>query len=73
MADGDPIIPGGIFQQIMSVLKNIVVAINGLREASTINGTSSTATGGSATLPANPVTFVTVTVNGVSYKLPAYN
>lgn len=34
---------------------------------------SSTATAGSATLPANPVGFMNVTVNGVSYKVPYYN
>jgi hypothetical protein len=32
-----------------------------------------TATAGSATLPANPVGFINVTVNGVAYKVPYYN
>jgi len=34
---------------------------------------SETATTGTATLPANPVGFMNVTVNGQSYKVPYYN
>ena len=34
---------------------------------------SPTATAGSGTLPANPVGFITVTVNGQQYKVPYYN
>ena len=34
---------------------------------------STTATAGSATLPANPVGFINVTVNGKAYKIPYYN
>jgi hypothetical protein len=34
---------------------------------------ATTATAGSATLPANPVGFINVTVNGKSYKIPYYN
>ena len=34
---------------------------------------ASTATAGSATLPANPVGFMNVTVNGQAYKVPYYN
>lgn len=34
---------------------------------------SSTATAGSATLPANPAGFIDVTVNGESKKVPYYN
>jgi len=34
---------------------------------------SDTASAGSATLPANPVGFMNVTVNGQSYKVPYYN
>jgi hypothetical protein len=36
-------------------------------------GSSATATAGSATLPANPVGFMNVTVDGQSYKVPYYN
>jgi len=34
---------------------------------------ASTASSGSATLPANPVGFINVTVNGQNYKVPYYN
>ena len=34
---------------------------------------STTATSGSGTLPANPVGFMNVTVNGKQYKVPYYN
>jgi hypothetical protein len=34
---------------------------------------SSTATAGAATLPANPVGFMNVTVNGQNYRVPYYN
>jgi hypothetical protein len=34
---------------------------------------SSTATTGTATLPAKPVGFLNVTVNGKPYKVPYYN
>jgi hypothetical protein len=32
-----------------------------------------TATTGSATLPANPVGFINITVNGQQFKVPYYN
>lgn len=39
-----------------------------------LNFTSaSTATKGAATLPANPVGFINITVNGQPYKVPYYN
>jgi hypothetical protein len=39
-----------------------------------MNGTSSpTATTGAATLPANPVGFMNVTIEGKPYKVPYYN
>jgi len=39
-----------------------------------LNFTSATsATAGSATLPANPVGFMNVTINGKKYKVPYYN
>jgi len=34
---------------------------------------ATTATTGSATLPANPVGFINITVNGAHYKVPYYN
>ena len=39
-----------------------------------LNYTSSTsATAGSGTLPANPVGFINITVNGQPFKVPYYN
>lgn len=39
-----------------------------------LNFTSATdATAGSATLPANPVGFINITVNGQPFKVPYYN
>ena len=37
------------------------------------NKTAPSATAGSASLPANPVGFIEVTVNGKLYKIPYYN
>ena len=37
------------------------------------NTSSSTATAGSATLPAAPAGFMNVTINGQPYKVPYYN
>jgi len=34
---------------------------------------ATTATAGSGTLPANPVGFINVTVNGKAFKVPYYN
>lgn len=34
---------------------------------------ATTATAGSASLPANPVGFINVTVSGVAFKVPYYN
>jgi hypothetical protein len=34
---------------------------------------AATATAGSASLPANPVGFINITINGVPYKVPYYN
>lgn len=34
---------------------------------------ATTATAGSATLPANPVGFINITVDGKQYKVPYYN
>lgn len=39
----------------------------------TTGGTATTATAGSASLPAAPAAFLIVTVNGASYKCPLYN
>lgn len=50
--------------QILLALRNIFPQTS---------GTATTATGGAATLPANPVGFITVTLpNGTSVKVPYY-
>lgn len=64
---------------ILATLQNGVVALNNLvKTLLTVfpisGGTSATATGGAATLPANPVGFITVTLpNGTAAKVPYYN
>lgn len=64
---------------LWNILNQGVQAINSLRQvmASTFpqsGGTASTATAGAATLPANPVGFIVVTLpNGTSAKVPYYS
>ncbi len=64
---------------ILSVLQQGVQALSGIRTAlGTIfpqtTGTATSATGGSATLPANPVGFIVVTLpNGTSAKIAYYD
>lgn len=64
---------------ILSAIQQGVQALNGIRTAlGTIfpqtTGTSTSATAGSATLPANPVGFIVVTLpNGTSAKVPYYS
>lgn len=56
----------------VQALNAIVAAIKAVFPQST--GTSGTATGGAATLPANPVGFMEVTLpNGSIVKLPYYS
>lgn len=62
---------------ILQTLQKGVIAINDLVKALTTSfpqqgGTSATATAGAATLPANPVGFLVVTINGVAVKVPYY-
>lgn len=63
----------------LQTAKNIVTAINGLQQtmANTFpqqGGTSGSATGGAATLPGNPVGFLTITLpDGTSAKVPYYS
>lgn len=63
---------------ILSALMQGVQSLNRLsQDLSTafarVGGTSSTATGGAATLPANPVGFVTITLpSGQAVKVPYY-
>lgn len=63
----------------LQIGKNIVTAINGLQQtmANTFpqqGGVSGSATGGAATLPGNPVGFLTITLpNGTAAKVPYYS
>lgn len=53
-------------------LGNIYAALKAIFPA--VSGTSSTATAGAATLPANPVGFIVVTLpDGTSAKVPYYS
>lgn len=71
---------------IITATQNIVIAVNTLNTtANTLNTTmqnvfpyitttSSTATAGAATLPANPAGFINITLpNGTAVKVPYYN
>lgn len=70
---------GGNSDSIFSILQNgvkylgqLVVAVQKIFPQT--SGTSGTATGGAATLPANPAGFLTVTLpNGTTAKVPYYN
>lgn len=65
-------------QGIWATLKDGVTALNNLAKTlGTVfplasSSITTTATGGSETLPANPTGFLTITVDGVSYKVPLY-
>jgi len=76
MAGSDADASGG---GIISVLQNGVRALNGILNTLTksfpqVTGTSSSATGGSAALPANPTGFIVIVLpDGTSAKLPYYS
>lgn len=65
--------------QLITAANNLVIAIGELTRVMksafpTASGTTGAATGGGATLPANPVGFITVTLpNGSSALVPYYN
>lgn len=71
---------GGIGQQaLIRATQDLVIAVNGLRSlistmfvsaTSTISHTATT--GATDTLPAKPEGFVSININGVSYKVPFY-
>lgn len=50
---------------------NLVLRVNGDLSLDEV-GTATTATGGARTLPANPVDFLVVVINGTSRKIPYY-
>lgn len=64
---------------VLTALKNGVTALNSLAKivqaAFPQAGSSIThsATAGADTLPGNPSGFLTITVSGVTYKIPLYN
>ena len=70
---------GGDLQTLIGVLQNVVIGIGNLvRAVSTVfpqgKGTASSANGGSATLPAQPVGFLIITLpDGTTGKVPYYS
>lgn len=77
----DPTNPpdAGGASQLVTVNQNGVIALNALVQAvkaifASVTGTSATATGGAATLPANPVGFMKITLtDGTQVRVPYYN
>ena len=71
--------PSGGISQLVTVNQNGVQALNAILQALKAifpsgTGTSGTATGGAATLPANPVGFINVTLpNGTAARVPYYS
>lgn len=65
-------------QGIWATLKDGVTGINNLATVigrifpQASSSVTHSATGGGDTLPANPSGFLTITVNGTSYKVPLY-
>ena len=68
-----------VLSQLITVNQNGVIALGNILQALKAifpqgTGTSATATGGAATLPANPVGFIDVVLpNGVSARVPYYS
>ena len=64
---------------MITAAQNAVIQLGNIYKAllavfPAVSGTSSTATGGAATLPANPVGYLTVTLpSGATAKVPYYN
>jgi hypothetical protein len=69
----------GVLSQLITVSQNSVIALGNIVQALKAvfpqgTGTSATATGGAATLPANPVGYIDVVLpNGVSARVPYYS
>ena len=63
-----------LFQALQNIAKAIASANQTLSKSFPQSvGTSTSATGGAATLPANPVGFLTITMpDGTSKKIPYY-
>jgi hypothetical protein len=64
---------------VVSTLKNLTQSVSAiytqlLKSFPQATGTATTATGGAATLPANPVGFITIQLpGGAAAKVPYYN
>lgn len=75
---GSPIVGGDDTGGNRSVLQNGVKVLSLIAQTLAksfpqVTGTSSSATGGAATLPANPVGFITITLpDGTAAKVPYY-
>lgn len=71
MADNDQL---GLqaLQDVVRAINNLTLAIQAAFPQAT-DTTSSTATGGAATLPANPVGFLNVTIGGQAAKIGYYD
>lgn len=64
--------------QLNQTIKSLVQATQAQTQAilqvfPNTTGTSATATAGAATLPANPVGFLAISIAGASFKVPYYN
>ena len=55
------------------ILSQIALAIAAAFPQAASTTITTTATSGAQTLPGNPAGFLTVTVNGVPFKIPLYN
>lgn len=79
MADGSSVIGSASLDNLATngklLNQNISLLIQTLRAIfpQATETTATTATGGSATLPANPAGFLNVTINGTPVKVPYYN
>lgn len=81
MSENAPPPSGGGFGGLTNISTQIQQVVNAIRAAVQVLtksfpqtvGTATTATGGAATLPGNPVGFLVVTLpNGTSAKIPYY-
>lgn len=59
-------------QDLVAAINTLVTALQAAFPQADAAVTA-TATGGAATLPANPVAFLTLTLAGTAYKVPLYN
>lgn len=72
-SDGGSNTTGTVADQLRNqVLSGILTALQNKWPDATAS-ISATATAGAATLPANPVAFLTITVGAAAYKIPLYN